>query len=84
MTPAQLMALIDRHRIDTYRKDLRSGVIASIIANVNRGKDQKAFSPHDFMPKSSIIQDESDHKETTPGQLMRKFMQLTGAKRRVT
>ncbi len=33
------------------RADLRAGIIASTIANVNRGKGQKAFSPGDFMPE---------------------------------
>lgn len=29
---------------------LRAGIIAATIANVNRGKDQPAYSPLDFMP----------------------------------
>ena len=33
-----------------WRADLRSGVIASTIANVNRGKKAEAFTPKDFMP----------------------------------
>lgn len=33
------------------RADIRAGIIASTIANVNRGKNQKAFSPEDFMVK---------------------------------
>ena len=32
------------------RADLRAGIIASTIANVNRSKG-KAFSPGDFMPE---------------------------------
>lgn len=31
------------------RADIRAGIIASVIANVNRGKNQKAFTPEDFM-----------------------------------
>lgn len=34
-----------------YGDYLRAGIIASTIANVNRGKDTKAFKPQDFMPK---------------------------------
>jgi hypothetical protein len=34
------------------RIDLAGGVVAATIANVNRGKDQAAFSPLDFMPWS--------------------------------
>jgi len=29
---------------------LRTGIIASTIANVHRGKDSRAFTPEDFMP----------------------------------
>jgi hypothetical protein len=32
------------------RDDLRMGIIASTIANVNRGKNTKPFKPTDFMP----------------------------------
>jgi len=32
------------------RADLRAGIVASTIANVNRGKGQRAFNPSDFMP----------------------------------
>ena len=35
---------------DGVRGDLRAGIVASTIANANRGKDQKAFVPDDFMP----------------------------------
>jgi len=36
--------------IGNFRSDLQSGIIASTIANVNRGKNTSPFSPHDFMP----------------------------------
>lgn len=32
------------------RKDLRMGILASVIANSNRGKSQRPFKPSDFMP----------------------------------
>lgn len=32
------------------RADLRAGIIASTIANVNRGKGDKPYKPRDFMP----------------------------------
>ena len=32
------------------RDDLRAGIVASTIANANRGKGQKPFAPADFMP----------------------------------
>jgi hypothetical protein len=33
------------------RADLRAGIVASTIANINRAKKQKAYSPLDFMPR---------------------------------
>jgi predicted transcriptional regulator len=34
--------------------DFRAGIIASTIANVNRGKRKKPYKPADFMPKEEI------------------------------
>lgn len=36
--------------IGEVRNDLRAGIIASTIANVNRGKNKQAFTPAEFMP----------------------------------
>jgi len=33
-----------------WRADLRQAITSMVIANVNRGKNQKAFKPEDFMP----------------------------------
>ncbi len=33
------------------RADLNAGIISATIANVNRGKNQKAYAPKDFMPE---------------------------------
>jgi len=32
------------------RADLRAGIIASTVANVNRGRSQRSLTPQDFMP----------------------------------
>ena len=32
------------------REDLRMAILASVLVNVNRGKNQKVFTPQDFMP----------------------------------
>lgn len=37
------------------RADLRAGIIASTIANVNRRKGKKAYKPVDFMPKFKSV-----------------------------
>ena len=42
------------HEIEPFgeeRADLRSGIVASVIANVNRGKHSKTYKPADFMPQ---------------------------------
>lgn len=33
------------------REDLRMGILASTIANVNRGKSQRAMKPNEFIPE---------------------------------
>ena len=42
-----------------HRGDLRAGIIASTIANVNRGKNQEAVEPLDFMPYQKQAQEQS-------------------------
>lgn len=41
----------------------RSGMMASTIANVNRGKNTKGFKPEDFMPKIKQKQSAEEIKE---------------------
>ena len=48
---AEWRALYELDPWGEERADLRAGIIASTIANVNRGKSQKVFSPGDFMPE---------------------------------
>ena len=36
--------------IDDARGDLQAGIVASLIANVNRSEKTAAFKPMDFMP----------------------------------
>jgi len=50
LTPAKFSALADRFDAENFRNDLRAGIVASVIANVNRGEKTKPFSPKDFMP----------------------------------
>ena len=60
-TVRELLARIDSRELSewiefnsvepiSYRGDLQAGIIASTIANVNRGKDTQPFHPIDFMP----------------------------------
>lgn len=36
----------------TEQDYIQAGIIASTIANVNRGKNTQPFKPHDFVPSS--------------------------------
>ena len=48
--------LMKRHEAHQERLDFRAALVCSVIANVNRGKNQKAFNPKDFMPKKKKVQ----------------------------
>jgi hypothetical protein len=54
ITSRQLREWMEFYRLEPFgeeRADLRAGIIASTIANVNRSsRTAKAFSPKDFMP----------------------------------
>ena len=62
MTVRELLARIDSRELSEWmayyelnpfgsvRNDLQAGIVASTIANVNRGKNDKSFTPSDFMP----------------------------------
>jgi hypothetical protein len=41
------------------RADLRTGIIASTIANIHRGKRRKAYKPKDFMPQFTLKREQS-------------------------
>ncbi len=40
------------------RADLRAGIIASVIANTQRGPDTPAYHPFDFVPKFDVVEEE--------------------------
>ena len=42
------------------RADYRAGMVASVMANAWKGKDQKAFTPEDFMPEYDKPQQATD------------------------
>lgn len=49
-TFAEWQAYSSLEPFGSYVEFWRAGMIASMIANVNRTKSQKAFTPEDFMP----------------------------------
>jgi len=56
------------------RADMMGGIVASTVANVNRGKDTEPFSAYDFMPKYGRKAKEAEpEKEDSPGEFFNKF-----------
>ena len=58
------------------RDDLRMGIVASTIANVNRGKNSKPLKPQDFIPSF-----EQETEEEASLRLQAKAMQALGGTR---
>lgn len=48
---------------DEQRADLRSAMLASLLFNINRGKDTAARTPDDFMPFRYEKYDEADARK---------------------
>lgn len=54
MSSVELTEWMAFYQVEPFGTDvdmLGHAITASTIANVNRGKDQKAYSPKDFMPE---------------------------------
>jgi len=71
---AEWMAFYQVENLEPWgeeRADLRSGIVASVIANVNRDpkKRRKPYSPEDFMPKPR-------QKERRTGTQMLKIVEM--------
>lgn len=79
MTVAELLAGISSRELSEWaeydklepfgqgRADLRAGIVASTVANVNRAPDQKLYTPEDFIggaarvgPEPSYTEDDDD------------------------
>lgn len=53
----------------------QAGLIASVLANVNRTKkDQKAFTPEDFMPRSMV--EEPEQTEDVGAKILQTFQAM--------
>ena len=57
------------------RADLQAGIIASTIANANRGKNTKPFKPTDFMPRF-----EPEDEEEQAAKMIAKMQLVLGGK----
>lgn len=63
------------------RADLRMGILASVLANVNRGSGTKAYTADDFMPKFGTVRatHAAQPRKQTPSQMLEVFRQFTHA-----
>jgi len=50
---------------DETREDLRTGIVSSVIANVNKGKSGRPFTPADFMPKFDKVEETKSKSKTS-------------------
>ena len=55
-----------------YRADVRSAIVAQVIANANRGKGQSAYKVEDFMPQFKL-------PDETSGQTWQEQLQYMAA-----
>jgi len=49
MSPKEFNALLSRWNLEQERRDLRSGILAAIVANMFLKKGRRPFKPVDFM-----------------------------------
>lgn len=73
---AEWMAYAQLEPFGEDRADLRAGIVASVIANSNRSKGQKPFTPQQFMP-----QFEPETEEQAAGRLLAQMFKAFGGKR---
>ena len=59
--------------IGEVRGDLRAGIVASTIANVNRKKHRAPFKAHDFMP---YLKDTSQTEEQMKSAFLSAFQEV--------
>lgn len=52
LTPAQFFACVERKEAQREEEYFRTGILASTVANVQRGKNRRPYKPSDFMPVS--------------------------------
>jgi hypothetical protein len=65
------------HPIGDWRHDLGYGIIASTVANANRGRNVKPFEPFDFMPLAP------KRKESLGQKIRDQLLKASGSKKRV-
>lgn len=76
LTPPQYAALAERHDHATEQDEYRAGIVASTIANTNRGKDTKPFLPQMFMRNYEPSEESSTSGEMSGGDILGFMMNL--------
>lgn len=81
LSSTQLAEWLAYFRLEPFgeeRDDLRMGIVASTIANVNRSaKRRKPYQPEDFMPR---FEDAEDDEETQALRLMAQMKAALGGR----
>ena len=70
--------LLPAQAVRAAKTDLRAGIIAALIFNVNRGKNQSALTPGDFFPSTKAPRKRQTTKEMM--ELAKLFCQAVGGK----
>jgi len=79
MTSLQLSEWMAYSKLEPWgeeREDLRMGIVASTIANVNRPKGKKPYKPTDFTPTFEV-----ESEEEAAARLMAQAFAALGGKR---
>ena len=83
MSSRQLAEWIAYYQVEPWgeeRADLRAGIVASTIANVNRSpKRTKPYTPHDFMPRFEKEAETAEEKTQRLMAQMRSILNKGGA-----
>mgnify|MGYP000940748974 FL=1 len=76
---SEWMAYYNIEPFGEERADLRSGIVASTIANVNRDpKKGQPFKPTDFMPLSEMAEEDEEPEAQEPEVIAAKFDAIMG------
>lgn len=71
LTPREFTGLCERHRLALRREDTHFAMVAAVIANTVRGKNQRPARIEDFMPQERSAQ--------TPAQQAQLFQMFVAA-----
>lgn len=82
-TFAEWQAYCSLEPFGPYADYWRAGLIVSMIANVNRTKNQKPFKPEDFMPKG-LLNEPNELSPEQSAQFLKQNFDAYAAAQKVT